>query len=162
MKRTYTSGYTKQECISFIKENVDFVSLQYGIEHVKGWTRFSLFSLSYRNGEIRRNNPIFNKAVGRIKTKQGKTIVSFRTYKGLTDIFSVLGLFASSVVIVTLASLSSSGIPLHFILLMALICTLLGASITWIWSSLSTEGIEGEQELIAYMERALKLGSADN
>lgn len=156
MKRKYISTLSEKECKSFIKENVDFISFNFTQEHFTGWTKFGFFSIAYKSGKIKMYNPIFNKAIGRITSKNGGTMVSFRTYKGLTDIFSLLFLFVSSFII-----LLAAGINYEFnvtqVIGLSVLCCAFASSITFVASCLSEEGQEGESELCDFIQRSLSL-----
>lgn len=156
MKRKYISTLSEKECKSFIKENIDFISFNFTQEHFIGWTKFGFFSITYKSGKIRMYNPIFNKALGRITSKNGKTMVSFRTYKGLTDIFSLFFIFVSSFIILSAAGINYEFNVIQVIGLSALCCALVSI-ITFAASYLSEEGQEGENQLSNFLQRSLNL-----
>ncbi|WP_181438863.1 hypothetical protein [Paenibacillus sambharensis] len=124
-------------------------------EHHSGWIKRGWFSISYKSGKIRMYNPVFNKVIGRIKTRKGVTMVSFRTYRGLTDILSLVILFAGSFALIL--ATSSQVLDIGTIALLSLFCCSLAAVITYTFTSLSSEGREGEEYLINLLERVLEL-----
>ncbi|CAM4447185.1 SMODS and SLOG-associating 2TM effector domain-containing protein [Paenibacillus tarimensis] len=134
---------------------MDFTLIDNWSERYSGWVKRGLFSISYKSGKICMNNPIFNKAIGRISTRKGVTVVSFRTYRGLTDILSLAILFAGSFAIIL--ATSSQVLDIGTIALLSLFCCSLAAVITYTFTSLSSEGREGEEYLIGFLERVLEL-----
>ncbi|MCF2945429.1 hypothetical protein [Paenibacillus tarimensis] len=82
-------------------------------------------------------------------------MVSFRTYRGLTDILSLAILFAGSFAIIL--ATSSQVLDIGTIALLSLFCCSLAAVITYTFTSLSSEGREGEEYLIGFLERVLEL-----
>lgn len=86
----YETDLSINECRTIFKECTDFVAFSFGEERLTGWIQFGFFSISYRSGKFRMYNPIFIKAIGKLTECDGRTLVKFSIYKGLTDIFSIL------------------------------------------------------------------------
>jgi len=155
LKRTYATRLSPADCQAVIRDCVDLISFNIGVEAFTGWAKLSRFSISYKSGKMRRFNPIFNKAIGRLERKGGKTIVTFTTYKGLTDLFSLLFLFIGSFLIIAIASRGELGVWAMSGL--SPFCCFLAATITFALTWISDEGREGERQLIEFLERNLEL-----
>lgn len=99
-------------------------------------------------------NPIFNKIIGTVKEKDGYTHVTFRLYKGLTDLISLLFIFVVSFLILSvrfyeLNVFSRAGL--------SLLCCFFAASITFCFTWLSEDGQDGEVQLVEFVKRNLEL-----
>jgi hypothetical protein len=156
MKRKYFSTLSKRECESFIEENIDFISFNIGQEHFSGWTKLGFFNISYVSGKYRLYNPIYNKVIGRITNKDGNTIVSIHSYKGLTDIFSLLLLFAFSFAIISLVEMNY-GYNIFAAIGLSALCCAFASIITYVATYLSKQGKEGEEGLLNFLETNLNL-----
>jgi hypothetical protein len=154
MKKRYTTVLSIDECKSRIKDCIHFLRFNFGQEQFVGWIRFGIFSIAYRNGKIRMYNPIFNKSIGRIYKKNGKTYVDFSLFKGLTDIFSVFYIFIGSLLII---SLVAHGLNLLGRISLSVLCCIFASSITWFFSWITEEGRDGEGRLSEFLERNLEL-----
>ena len=155
MKRRYTTMLSVDESRARIKENIDLFPFNFGYETFFGWVKYRIFSINYSDGKIRRNNPIFNKVIGRILTKKGKTIIEFRTFNGLTDTFSLIYIGLGSFLILLFAT--QGILDLWSMLVFSMLCCIFTALVTFIFTILSTEGKEGEQRLIEFLENILEL-----
>lgn len=153
-KRKYTTKLSRKECISFIKDNIDFIRFDFYNESFRGWTKFGIFSISYNDGEHNRRRIVRNKAVGRISVKDGKTRVRFRLYKGWTDLFSLIytmllfsfmNLFMAPPFISEMFFLSVTLLPAIMVLY------------SWLYTILSEDGHSNEATLLAYVERVFEL-----
>ncbi|WP_454190140.1 hypothetical protein [Paenibacillus sp. Marseille-Q7038] len=153
-KRRYTTKLSQKECISFIKDNIDFIRFDFYNESFRGWTKFGIFSISYNDGEHNRRRIVRNKAVGRISVKEGITHVRFRLYKGWTDIFSLMytmllfscmNLFMGPPFISEMFFFSVTLIPAIMVLY------------SWLYTILSEDGHSNEAILLAYVERIFEL-----
>lgn len=157
--RSYVTDLSKKECKSIFDQCVDFMSLSFGQEKLTGWMKYGFFSISYKSGKIRMYNPIFVKVIGKISERNGKAIVEFSTYRGLTDIFSMLFIFLGSLGILIIVSDGELG--LMHLLLLSILCCSLASSITFLFSFFSSEGKEGEERIIEFLERNLRLAKSD-
>ena len=153
-KRRYITKLPRKECLSFIKENIDFIRFDFYNESFRGWTKFGIFSISYNDGEHNRRRIVRNKAVGRISVKDGKTHVRFRLYKGWTDpfaliytmfLFSCINLIMGPPFISEMFFLSVSLLPAIMVLY------------SWLYTILSEDGHSNEAILLAYVERVFEL-----
>lgn len=153
MKRKLISPRKAENCEAFLKENVDLFSFAFGESAITGWTKFGWFSLSYRDGEYRRL-PLFNRAFGRISRRKGRTVVSYRTYKGLTDPVGLFVLLAAAFGLILVAAAQGSvPAPIDEAAGSAFGLAAAMAGLTWISTVVREEGREGEQELIGFIER---------
>ena len=107
--------------------------LMFGASRYIGWTLGNLFSLSYYSGKEfgRRNYPIANKAIGIVIRREQQSVVHYCTFRGLTDPFSLVLLFALTYLIFALADFPH---PLGFtaawvaaVALLTFICTVASA-----------------------------------
>lgn len=151
MRRKLISPRKAENCEAFLRDNVDKFSFSFGNPVMTGWTKFGWFGLSYRDGEYRRF-PLFNRAFGRISRRKGQTVVSYRTYKGLTDPVALFVLFAAALALM-FAIAFQDNVPLDEAAETAFGLTAAMAGLTWISTAAREEGREGEQELIGFIER---------
>lgn len=75
----------------------------FGQRRFTGWCLGPVFSVHYYSGKEfgRRNYPILNKSVGIVRRIDGKTLVSYFIFRGLTDPVSLILLFLSTALIFT-------------------------------------------------------------
>lgn len=151
MKGKLISPRKAENCKAFLRENVDLFSFAFGESAITGWTKFGWFSLSYRDGEYRRF-PLFNRAFGRISRRKGRTIVSYRTYKGLTDPVGLFVLFVAALGLM-LAIAFQDNVPMDEAAESAFGLAAAMAGITWLSTVVREEGREGERELVGFIER---------
>lgn len=153
-KRRYISKLSQKECISFIKDNIDFIHFNFYDESFRGWTKFGIFSISYNDGEQKRRRIVRNKAVGRISVKDGQTRIRFRLYKGWTDIFSIIYtmLLASFLNVV----MGPPFISYMFLASVTVIPAIL-VLYSWLYTILSKDGHFNEVTLLSYLERVFEL-----
>lgn len=154
MRRTYKTLLTPAECQTRLRACIDFVSLNFGQERYTGWVKFGIFHISYKDGEYSFQKYIFNKVIGKITSKQGQTIVKFKSYKGLTDIISLFVIFTLSFLIFLLVE---TNLPIIYTLLFSALCCCLSSVISFLSTWLSETGRDNEIELIQFMERNLEL-----
>ncbi|MFD0673771.1 hypothetical protein [Cohnella sp. GCM10027633] len=153
MKRRLTSPRTAENCKSFIRQNVDRFSLNFGVPAMTGWTKLGWFCLSYRDGKTRRH-PIFNRAFGRISRRGGRTVVTYRTYKGLTDPIGFFFLLAmAACFMIAVAGRESLVIPLAETAEAIIGLAVMMAGVTWLSTIVREDGRENERELIGFIER---------
>ncbi|WP_211746608.1 hypothetical protein [Paenibacillus sp. Marseille-Q4541] len=154
MKRKYTTQLSKKECISFVKDNVDFIRFDFSNEYFRGWTKLGIFSISYHDGKRERGRGVYNKAIGRISVKNGKTQVQFRLYKGWTDLFSILYTVMLSTFVVFISG--PPFIPYAFLITLILLPIIM-VPYTWLYTTLSNDGHYNEVTLLTYVERVFEL-----
>lgn len=153
-KRRYTTKLSRKECISFIKDNIDFIHFDFYNESFRGWTKFGIFSISYNDGEQKRGRIVRNKAVGRISVKDGETRIRFRLYKGWTDFFSMIyTMLLASCVNVMMGPPFISYMFLVSVTVIPLILILY----SWLYTISSEDGRSNEVYLLAYLERVFEL-----
>lgn len=153
-KRRYTTKLSQKECITFIKDNVDFIHFDFYDEYFRGWTKLGIFSISYNDGQHKRGRAVYNKAVGRISIKNGKTQVRFRLYKGWTDLFSIIyTMLLSSCVMLIMGPPFIS----NMFFLSVIVFPVILVSYSWLYTILSNDGRSNEATLLAYLERVFEL-----
>ena len=153
-KRRYTTKLSQKECISFIKDNIDFIHFDLYDEFFRGWTKFSIFSISYNDGEHKRGRAVYNKAVGIISMKNGETRVRFRLYKGWTDLFSII--YTMLLPFCVMLIMGPPFIP-NMLFLGVIVFPAILDSYSWLYTILSKAGHANEATLLAYLERVFEL-----
>ena len=97
---------------------------------------------------MRRNYPIFNKAMGIVRDKGNKTEVSYFVFRGITDPISLaLILLVTSLIMEIVGSPSS--------LLFGLGWTVAVALPTWFCTVVSESGQEGKERLEEFLAREI-------
>ncbi|MBR5247459.1 MAG: hypothetical protein IKV27_00710 [Lachnospiraceae bacterium] len=124
--------------------------LMLGQERYIGWCMGKVFSLNYYSGAefMRRNYPIYNKAMGIIRDRDGRTEVSYHVFRGLTDPVSVIVQF-----LLTLLILKIVEVP--FFVLFGLGWTIAVALLTWVCTVCSQRGQEGKERLDEFLSRQI-------
>lgn len=84
--------------ISALKSRLSHPLAELGQERFTGWCVGGFFSVSYHSGHElgRRYYPVFNKAVGFVQRRAQGSVVHCILFCGLTDPFSLLGVFLFS------------------------------------------------------------------
>lgn len=82
--------------------------------------------------------------------------MTFRIYKGLTDILSLIFLFLGSFIILVMAE-NSDELPVSYNVGLSVFGCLLAAGITFTATALSDEGREGQRQVTEFLERNLNL-----
>ena len=137
------------EYIQILREKFDS-RLMIGQERYVGWCIGKVFSVSYYSGAefMRRNYPIFNKAMGIVRDKGNKTEVSYFVFRGITDPISLaLILLVTSLIMEIVGSPSS--------LLFGLGWTVAVALPTWFCTVVSESGQEGKERLEEFLAREI-------
>ncbi|MCR8642020.1 hypothetical protein NV379_05060 [Paenibacillus sp. N1-5-1-14] len=98
-----------------------------------------------------------NKVMGRITVKNDKTHVSFRTYRGYTDVLSIVTMFMISFISTILADVATGALNMMWKLLLPILFCLIAASFSWIVSHTSEDGQENENLLIEFLKDGLEL-----
>lgn len=140
---------TAGEYTNILREKFDS-RLMLGQERYIGWCKGKVFSVNYYSGAEfgRRNYPIYNKAMGIICDKDGRTEVSYHVFRGLTDPVSVMVLFLFTSLILKIVEVS-------FFVLFGLGWTVAVALLTWICTVCSATGQEGKERLEEFLSRQI-------
>ncbi|MNO70682.1 hypothetical protein D3C76_615750 [compost metagenome] len=161
MEYKCSTELSKSHCESVIKHSVDFYSITLDGGELVGWINKGLFSISVTRGMLK-SDLVRNKVLGRISTKNKKTYVYFRTYRGYTDIVSIITMFFVCFISVSLADISTGVISfLWKIIISALFCLLI-AAISWMISHASEDGQENENLLVEFLQKGLELRNENN
>ncbi|WP_410769492.1 hypothetical protein [Fontibacillus sp. BL9] len=161
MEYKCSTELSKSHCESVIKHNVDFYSITLDGGELVGWINKGLFSISVTRGMLK-SDLVRNKVLGKISTKNNKTYVYFRTYRGYTDIVSIITMFIVCFISTSLADISTGVISfLWKIIISALFCLLI-AAISWMISHASGDGQENENLLVEFLQKGLELRNENN
>ncbi|WP_179281107.1 hypothetical protein [Paenibacillus sp. XY044] len=161
MEYKCSTELSKSHCESVIKHSVDFYSITLDGGELVGWINKRLFSISVTRGMLK-SDLVRNKVLGRISTKNNKTYVYFRTYRGYTDIVSIITMFIVCFISASLADISTGVLSfLWKIIISALFCLLI-AAISWMISHASEDGQENENLLVEFLQKGLELRNENN
>lgn len=152
-----STEFSKAHCESVIRNSVDFYSLTLDGGELVGWIKKGLFSISVSRGMLK-SDLVRNKVLGKISTKNNKTYVYFRTYRGYTDIVSILTICMTCFIGLSIVDISvGGGIPLWWKIIIPLFVCFFIAAISWIISHASEDGQENEQVLVEFLQKGLEL-----
>lgn len=152
---------SKSHCESVIKHSVDIYSITLDGGELVGWINQGIFSISVTRGMLK-SDLVRNKVLGKISTKNNKTYVNFRTYRGYTDIVSIITMFIVCFISTSLADISTGVISFWWKIIMSGLFCLLIAAVSWIISHASEDGQENESILIEFLEKGLELRNENN
>jgi len=151
----YSTELSKSHCESVIRHNVDFFSFTLDGGEFIGWNKMGYFSISISRGCLK-SKLIHNKVLGRVIERNEKTYVDFCTYRGFTDVLSMLTIFVISFISINLADINFVINMVWKLVFSALIC-LFNAAISWIFTNISEDGQENEDLLIEFLKDGLEL-----
>ena len=156
LKYSCSTDLSKSHCESVIKHSVNLYSITLDGGEFVGWMNKGLFSISVTRGMLK-SDLVRNKVLGKISTKNNKTYVNFRTYRGYTDIVSIMTIFVVCFISMSLADITTGVISLLWKVLISTLVCLLVAVISWMVSHASEDGQENEEILVEFLQKGLEL-----
>lgn len=152
-----TTELSKSHCESVIKNSVDYYSISLDGGEFVGWMYKGFFSISISRGMLK-SDFVRNKALGRISTQNNKTYVSFRTYRGYTDIVSIMTFIIVGFISLSVVDIFVGGvIGFGWKVAMPAFFSLIIAAVSWIISHASEDGQENENVLLEFLQNGLDL-----
>lgn len=161
MKSICSTELSKPHCESVIKHSVDFFSITLDGGEFVGWIYKGFFSVSVTRGMLK-SDLVRNKVLGKISTKNDKTYIYYRTYRGYTDIVSLMTLFIICFISASLADIYTGVISVLWKLILSILFSLLIAAISWMISHASEDGQENEDLLVEFLQKGLELKIVNN
>lgn len=147
---------SKSHCESVIKHSVDFYSISLDGGEFVGWINKGFFSISVTRGMLK-SDLVRNKVLGKISAKNDKTCVYYRTYRGYTDIVSLMTMFFICFISVSLADIWTGVISFLWKLIVSTLFCLIIAAISWMISHASEDGQANEDLLVEFLQKGLEL-----
>lgn len=160
LKHNYISALSAKECNMFIKENLDLIYFNYGLglDCFSGYVIFGFFYITFFDRRIYQRYPVLHKAIGRIKKKNGKTMITLYTYRGITDIFPLSLIF---IALFVLLGAFTYNLALVKISTLAFFGCLAAAVVFFFYVNVSKKDMDGKEELLDLLERCLELKQID-